>query len=72
MPRLHSLCTAILHVTLVLAAAGLAGCFYGHTKRNIDRNPVVDTGVGASVVMPGQSAPAYPHPAPGSAAPVEP
>jgi hypothetical protein len=71
MPRLHSLCTAILHVALLLAAAGLAGCFYGDTRRNIDRNPVVDTGVGASVIMPGQSAPAYSHPAPGSAAPAE-
>jgi hypothetical protein len=71
MSRLHSLCTAILHVALVLAAAGLAGCFYGDTRRNVERNPVVDTGVGASVIMPGQSAPAYPHPAPGSAAPAE-
>jgi len=69
MPRLHSLCTSILHVTLLLSVAGLAGCLYADTKRNIDRNPVVDTGVGAAVIMPGQSAPAYPHPAPGSAAP---
>ena len=71
MPRLHSLCTAILRVGLLLAVAGLTGCLYANQSRDIDRNPVVDTGVGAAVIMPGQSAPAYPHPAPGSAAPVQ-
>ncbi len=69
MPRLRTLRTSILHVTLLLAVAGLAGCFYGDTKRNIDRNPVVDTGAGASIIMPGQSVPAYPQAAPGSATP---
>jgi hypothetical protein len=71
MPRLHSPCTFVLHVTLLLAMAGLGGCLYADVKRNVDRNPVVDTGVGAAVIMPGQSAPAYPHPAPGAGAPVE-
>ena len=69
MPRLPSLCTPILYVALVLSAIGLATCFYGDTERNIERNPVVDTGVGASVIMPGQSAPAHPRPAAGSATP---
>ena len=68
MPRLRTLCTSILQVTLLIAVVGLAGCFYGDTKRNIDRNPVVDTGVGASVIMPGQSAPAGTGPEGGGAA----
>ncbi len=71
MPRLRTLCTLVLHITLLLAVAGLSGCLYADVRKNIDRNPVVDTGVGASIIMPGQSAPAYPHPAPGSAAPAE-
>ncbi len=50
------------HTVALIAAATLApGCvYYGDTKRDIDRTPIVDTGVGATVLMPGQSAPSFP------------
>ena len=39
-------------------ALGLSGCFaYNQGVRDIDRHPTVDTGVGASILMPGQAAP---------------
>ena len=39
-------------------ALGLSGCFaYNDGVRDIDRHPTVDTGVGASILMPGQTAP---------------
>jgi hypothetical protein len=53
----------------LIAASTLAtGClYYGDQSRDIDRTPRVDTGVGASILMPGQSAPSFPEPgAPGS------
>ena len=68
MPRLRTLCTLVLHITLLLVVAGLTGCLYADVKKNIDRNPVVDTGVGASVIMPGQTAPAGTGPEGGGAA----
>jgi hypothetical protein len=44
-------------------AAGLAGgCAYSNVKRDIDRQPIVHTGVGATILLPGQSAPALPIP----------
>jgi hypothetical protein len=47
---------------LVLAfAAGLSGCAYTNVKQDLDRQPVVHTGVGATILMPGQSAPAFPN-----------
>ena len=64
---------------LVLAlglTAGLPGCFaYTNVNRDIDRQPIVHTGVGATILMPGQSAPALPDTVrgvgrPGAPAPV--
>jgi hypothetical protein len=61
------------HTVALLAASMLApGClYYGNQSRDVDRTPIVDTGVGATILMPGQSAPSFPGgPAtPGAAAP---
>lgn len=61
------------HAVALLAASTLApGClYYGNQSRDVDRTPIVDTGVGATILMPGQSAPSFPAgPAtPGGAAP---
>ena len=47
-------------------AAGLAsGCAYTNVKRDFDRQPIVHTGVGATILMPGQSPPALPVPSRG-------
>lgn len=48
---------------LVLAlAGGLPGCMaYSNVKRDTDRQPIVHTGVGAMVLMPGQGAPSLPE-----------
>ncbi|HEY8156961.1 MAG TPA: hypothetical protein VII72_22740 [Myxococcota bacterium] len=50
------------HALALLATAALTpGCFYyGEQSRDVDRTPIVDTGVGASILMPGESAPAFP------------
>jgi hypothetical protein len=41
----------------------LAGCLaYSNVKRDVDRTPVVHHGVGATILMPGQTAPAMPTP----------
>ncbi|MDJ0847402.1 MAG: hypothetical protein QNK04_03370 [Myxococcota bacterium] len=50
----------------VLIVPPLAGCFYSRRSADVDRNPTVDTGMGASIIMPGQSAPAMGR-GPGSA-----
>jgi antitoxin component YwqK of YwqJK toxin-antitoxin module len=43
-------------------AAALAGCMaYSNVKRDTDRQPIVHTGVGATVLMPGQGAPSLPE-----------
>ena len=48
-------------MALIAASALAPGCvYYGATSRDVDRTPIVDTGVGASVIMPGQTAPAFP------------
>jgi hypothetical protein len=53
----------LLRGSLALAAAAwLAGCAYSNVKRDVDRTPVVHHGVGATILMPGQSAPAFPDP----------
>ena len=45
---------------LALAAAlCLPGCYYSNRAHNIDTKPTVDTGIGAAIILPGQSAPAY-------------
>jgi hypothetical protein len=50
------------HAIALLAAGALTpGClYYGSQSRDVDRTPIVDTGVGATILMPGQSAPAFP------------
>jgi hypothetical protein len=49
-----------------LAGAGLCafalGCGYANVHQNTDRTPNVMTGVGATIIMPGQSAPPLPMP----------
>jgi hypothetical protein len=42
------------------------GCYFVNVKRDVDRTPTVDTGAGASILMPGQSAPLL---VPGAGAP---
>jgi hypothetical protein len=42
----------------LLCLPGAAGCFYSRRAADVDTNPTVDTGMGASILMPGQSAPA--------------
>jgi hypothetical protein len=61
MPELRPTAVALLLLPLL---AG--GCFFGRQNRDIDRTPIVDHGVGATILMPGQSAPSLP---PGSGAP---
>ena len=40
----------------LLTAASLVGCFaYGRAHRDVDRSPTVDTGVGATILYPGES-----------------
>jgi hypothetical protein len=53
-----------------IAALGAAapGCFFGTKEHDIDRTPMMDAGVGAAVILPGQSVPMYPPAAaPGTA-----
>jgi hypothetical protein len=68
MPSLRS------HAFALIAASTLApGCvYYGAKSRDVDRTPIVDTGVGATVLMPGQSAPAFPGSSGSSAVPGSP
>jgi hypothetical protein len=55
----HRLLQPLLFLTVSL---GLAGCFaYSNVKRDTDRNPIVHTGVGATILMPGQAPPALPQ-----------
>ncbi len=50
-----------LHALALIAILALPGCpYYGATSRDVDRTPIVDTGVGATILMPGQSAPNFP------------
>jgi hypothetical protein len=47
----------------LLAATGTLGCFaVNKVERDIDRSPTVVTGVGAGIIMPGQSVPVYQGP----------
>ena len=61
-PRYDRMPSFRSHAVALIAAATLApGCvYYGDTSRDVDRTPIVDTGVGATVLMPGQSAPSFP------------
>jgi hypothetical protein len=57
---------------VLIATAPLAAtlaCGHGDITNSIDRHPTFDTGVAATVIMPGQQTPAMPLPPPGWAAP---
>ncbi|MEE8474962.1 MAG: hypothetical protein V3T01_06405 [Myxococcota bacterium] len=46
----------LLRIAALLGAASLVGCIaYGRGQRDVDRSPIVDTGVGATVLYPGES-----------------
>ncbi|MGH0032327.1 MAG: hypothetical protein ACQGVC_21245 [Myxococcota bacterium] len=50
----------LLLLTVAIVSGASVGCPAFHTKDNtVDRTPVVDTGAGASIIYPGQSAPTY-------------
>jgi hypothetical protein len=49
---------------LAIALLALPGCYFSRRSGDVERTPTVDTGVGAAIIMPGQSAPTY---APGGA-----
>src|SRR5262249_30365866 len=52
---------ALAYACLALAAAGQTGCWAIHNKEgDVDNSPVVNTGAGASIIYPGQAAPAHP------------
>jgi hypothetical protein len=58
-----------LRAALVLVAASSLGCFaYSKGEIDWDDHPVVDTGVGATIIYPGQTAPTY-YPNSGNTAP---
>ncbi len=58
-------------LAVALCAALAFGCAYGKRQRDIERTPVTDTGVGARIIYPGQSAamPGSPAGAPAGASP---
>src|SRR5258706_613880 len=52
---------ALAIASLTLTAAQTLGCWAVHNREgDLDRSPVVNTGAGASIIYPGQSAPAHP------------
>ena len=58
MPRARR---ALALTTVALTAAQSFGCWAIHNvDRDIDRSPVVNTGAGATIIYPGQSAPIHP------------
>jgi hypothetical protein len=58
MPRAHR---ALVLATLTLTAAQSLGCWAIHNvDHDVDRSPVVNTGAGATIIYPGQSAPMHP------------
>lgn len=48
---------------LVLALLGLVlpGCYFSRRAADVDRTPTVDTGMGAAVILPGETAPSLPN-----------
>ena len=42
------------------SVATLTGCAFSDVEKDVDRNPIVNTGAGASIIYPGQSAPGIP------------
>ena len=63
---------ALLAVIATGLVLGTAGCpAFHYRERDVDRTPTVDTGAGASIIYPGQTAPMpqrAPQGAPGSGA----
>src|SRR6266850_3535359 len=52
---------ALALATVALTAAQSLGCWAIHNaERDVDRSPVVNTGAGATIIYPGQSAPMHP------------
>ena len=52
---------ALALASLTLTAAQSLGCWaVHHREADVDRSPVVNTGAGASIIYPGQNAPAHP------------
>jgi hypothetical protein len=70
MTRPLSISPFLLQATLALVTASQLGCFaYGHGQRDVDRTPIVNTGVGAAILYPGQAPPLPGSPAAGVATP---
>jgi len=55
-----------LALVLTVAALVLPGCYFSRRAVDMDRTPTVDTGMGAAVILPGETAPHLPS---GAAAP---
>ena len=52
---------ALAIASLTLTAAQSLGCWaINNREGDLDRSPVVNTGAGASIIYPGQAAPAHP------------
>ena len=52
--------------TALTLCATIPGCFFGNIQQDVDRTPVMDAGAGASILMPGETAPLV---VPGAGAP---
>ncbi len=52
--------------TVLTICAAIPGCFFSNIQNDVDRTPVMDTGAGASILMPGEAAPVM---LPGAGAP---
>ncbi|MBW2267506.1 MAG: hypothetical protein JRH16_02930 [Deltaproteobacteria bacterium] len=46
---------------LLVGVLGLPACFTARRAADLDRTPAVDTGMGAAILMPGQTAPSLPQ-----------
>ena len=49
-----------LALVLVLSGLVLPGCYFSRRAADVDRTPTVDTGMGAAVILPGETAPSLP------------
>ena len=52
---------SILMPALLACALALPACITGRREADIDRTPMVDSGAGAAILMPGQTAPNFPR-----------
>lgn len=60
MRRRKTISARAVRVALSLLAASSLGCFaYGHGDTHVTETPIVNTGVGASIIYPGQQLPVY-------------